>query len=195
MISQINTVTQRARVLSILVDRSSSMSQLVETIVTVLLLAIAWTASTAAGDSCIKYREFQDAWAQLRDPVAAGLSLEDQQRLTSLYDPRRLNTQDIRNCTGNEMPSDDQQNIVIQSWPSAGTVVPSCAIQRPGNHRAQITTIRMPCVDRCTFTRHSVLAPSPHSARPQTTQLSTPSPARALPGVATARWVTPMAKT
>lgn len=84
---------------------------------TFVVLAIVCAA--AADDSCRKYREFQDAWAKLRDPVAAGLSLEDQQRLTSVYDPRRLNSADIANCTGNEKPS-DEQNVVIQSWPTGG---------------------------------------------------------------------------
>lgn len=86
---------------------------------TFVLLALTILCASA-DDSCSKYKEFQDAWAKLRDPVAAGLSLEDQQRLTAVYDPRRLNTADIENCTANETPSNDDQNVVVQSWPTGG---------------------------------------------------------------------------
>lgn len=85
------------------------------------LLLVFLAVSAVLADPCAKYKEFQDAWEKLRDPVAAGLSLDAQKQLQLLYDPRRLNTADIRNCTATEAPPNQQQSVNIQSWPTNGT--------------------------------------------------------------------------
>ncbi len=93
------------------------MSQHISCVVSLLVIL---SVTSALADTCAKYKEFQDAWDKLKDPVAAGLSLESQKELAAKYDPRRLNTADIRNCTSSEKPPNQPQGVVIQSWPSTG---------------------------------------------------------------------------